>query len=149
MTTLIAAATTAGTGACGGSDPKEFGTWSDPQICHAHTSGSNSLDTLIPNGSSGAGILIVNDLDPSASANSSTVMNFTYEGIVIVVGDGRFRLRGTSRIYGTVIQKNIEGNHSGETRLRVRDDSRICYSSLAVRHIQGVLRPTMLAWYEG
>lgn len=146
--TLIATATDVGTGTCGGVNPNEFGSWANPQICHVQTSASDPLDSLIPDGSTGAGILIVNDLDPNALADTSSVRDFTYEGIIIVVGDGRFRLRGSSRIYGAVIQKNIDGSHSGETRLRVRDDSQICYSSLAVRAVQDTLTPSLMAWYD-
>jgi len=110
-----------------------LGTWASPQICAS--TGSSGLDGL-----TGAGILIVNDND------GSDMDAITYEGIIIVLGDGRFRLTGSSRIYGAVFLMNVEGNHSGETRLRVRDDSQICYSSLAIENNPGW--KALMAWYE-
>jgi len=140
---LLAQSTPVGTGAC---TAPQIGTWASPQICNA--SGPGNLSDLVPDGTTGAGILIINDLDlVTPELSGSTLTNFVYEGIVIMVGDGRFRLEGSSRIYGTLIQNNIVGNHSGQTRLRMSDDSRICYSSLAVRHAQGNLGD-LLAWRD-
>ncbi|MFQ5656491.1 MAG: PilX N-terminal domain-containing pilus assembly protein [Candidatus Methylomirabilales bacterium] len=156
VNSLIDVATPAGSGDCGtsasGPGGKKFGSWANPQICHVQTDAANPLDSVIPNGSTGTGIIIIHDTDPNTvliAPNTSTVQDFTYEGIVIVVGDGRFRLRGASRIYGTVLQKNIDGSHSGETRLRVRDSSQICYSGLAIQNVQQELyEEGVLAWYE-
>ncbi|MFQ5962170.1 MAG: pilus assembly PilX N-terminal domain-containing protein [Candidatus Methylomirabilales bacterium] len=150
---IVAASTPAGSGDCGttssGPGGRKFGTWANPQICHVQTDAANPLDSLVPNGSTGAGILVIHDTDPNASPAGSTVQDLTYEGIVIVVGDGRFRMRGASRIYGAVVQKNVIGSHSGETRLRVRDSSQICYSGLAVQKVTGELhKEGILAWYE-
>ncbi|MFQ5741822.1 MAG: hypothetical protein ACE5JX_22730, partial [Acidobacteriota bacterium] len=162
VTSLIAVSTPVGSGNCGNSSgpgSDKFGTWANPEICYAETSASDGLGDLVPNGSTGAGILIVKDLDPTTvidpitglpvpDPTSSSVEDFTYEGIVIVVGDGRFRMRGSSRIYGALIQKNQTGSHSGETRLRVRDDSQICYSSLAVKTVSPAAQGGVVAWYE-
>ncbi|MFQ5532845.1 MAG: hypothetical protein ACE5EP_03230, partial [Candidatus Methylomirabilales bacterium] len=151
VNTLITTATDVGTGACGGGTPPglpvTLGTWANPQICFVATL-ADDLSVFIPDGSTGAGILIVNDFDPNAALFASTLTDFTYEGIVIVAGDGRLRLEGNSKVYGTVIQKNIQQAHSQETRLRLSDNSDICYSSLAVQRLQETLKPAKLAWYE-
>jgi len=128
---FLAMATPVGTAPC---IMPTLGTWASPEICTS--TGSGGLAGL-----TGAGILIINDTD------GSDADAITYEGIIIVLGDGRFRLTGSSRIYGTVFLLNVEGNHSGETRLRVRDDSQICYSSLAIEHADP-LSKSLLAWYE-
>ncbi|MFQ5656490.1 MAG: hypothetical protein ACE5G5_03040 [Candidatus Methylomirabilales bacterium] len=146
---LTAASTDVGVGDCGGNVPGQYGTPANPQICWHN----GNVTGTIPDGSSGAGILIVNDFTPGLPGLpglgvGAEVTDFTYEGIVIVVGDGRFRTFGTTRIYGAVIQKNFVGDHSGETRLRMRDDSRICYSSMTIRTVQEMLRRQLLAWYE-
>ncbi|MFQ5962171.1 MAG: hypothetical protein ACE5MG_12325, partial [Candidatus Methylomirabilales bacterium] len=150
VTSLLAMATPVGTGACGPEAvpaPRTVGTWANPQICSVPSLGAD-LSTFIPDGSTGAGILIINDFDPNGAIVAADITDFTYEGIVIVLGDGRFRMSGTSRIYGTLIQKNIKQEHSGETRLRMRDDSQICYSSRAIRTVQDVMILDLLAWYE-
>ncbi len=149
---LIADATPVGTGLCGGPGSSQtYGTWANPQICHATVNTvPNELPQQIPANSRGAGIFIINDFDPRLGSTGlgQEVTNFTYEGIVIVLGDGRFRMQGNSKIYGSLIQKNIKGNHSGETRLRMRDDSDICYSSAAVDLILDQRKANIIAWYE-
>ncbi len=149
---LIADSTPYGTAPCGGGPGPglTFGTPANPQICHVSVSTvPNALPTQIPDNSSGAGILIINDFDPRPGFTNQIqeVTNFTYEGIVVVLGDGRFRMQD-SKIYGAVIQKNLKGNHSGETRLRMRGDSDICYSSAAVDLILDQRKANMIAWYE-
>ncbi|MFQ5656488.1 MAG: PilX N-terminal domain-containing pilus assembly protein [Candidatus Methylomirabilales bacterium] len=138
-------ATSVGVAPCDG----PYGTPASPQICHLN----GNVTTSIPANSSGAGILIVNDVTPlgdpvTVGANFD---GLTYQGIIIVVGDGRFRVEGDAanpvRIYGTVLQRNY-GGHSGETRLRVRGDSTICYSNEAIRTAHEALLPSVLAWYE-
>ncbi|MFQ5658016.1 MAG: hypothetical protein ACE5G5_10775, partial [Candidatus Methylomirabilales bacterium] len=154
VNTLLAQATLAGTGDCGTEtggpgDPKNFGTWDNPQVCKVVGTGTEALSDFITNGSSGAGILIIDDFDLiTPPLEGSTVTDFQYEGIVIVVGDGRFRMEGNSHIYGALIQRNVTANHSGETRLRLRGTSSICYSSLAVRRVQNTLTRGLMAWYE-
>ncbi|MFQ5962232.1 MAG: hypothetical protein ACE5MG_12630 [Candidatus Methylomirabilales bacterium] len=162
VTDLIAQATPVGSGNCGnssGSGSNKFGTWASPETCYAETNATDGLGDLIPNGSTGAGILIIKDLDPTTvidpitglpipDPGASSLRDFVYEGIVVVIGDGRFRLEESSRIYGAVIQKNVTGSNSGETRLRVRDDSQICYSSLAVAQAYPGVLGSMMAWYE-
>ncbi|MFQ5656489.1 MAG: PilX N-terminal domain-containing pilus assembly protein [Candidatus Methylomirabilales bacterium] len=127
---LIASGTAIGTAPCNGGT---YGTPASPQVCYG---------TSIPSGSTGAGILVFTD--------DVEIENLTYEGIIIVVGSGRFRMFGSSNIYGAVIQKNYTGSHSGETRFRMEDSASICYSSAAVQTASSnsEVGGATMAWYE-
>ncbi|MFQ5962585.1 MAG: hypothetical protein ACE5MG_14445 [Candidatus Methylomirabilales bacterium] len=131
VASLMAVGTPIGTAPCDGGT---YGTPASPQVCY----GSSDLAD-----STGAGILIFTD--------DVELSDFVYEGIIIVVGNGRLRLLRDSRLYGAVIQKNYLGGHSGETRLRMEDDSNICYSSAAVQTAianNAAGGGQTMAWYE-
>ncbi|MFQ5881718.1 MAG: hypothetical protein ACE5I9_04510 [Candidatus Methylomirabilales bacterium] len=75
---------------------------------------------------------------------------FKWEGLILLVGQGEFEIEGTAEVYGAVLAVNTgaySGN-SGETRVDIRGNATVAFSSQALCRVSGVMPTTVLAWQQ-
>ncbi|MCZ6550834.1 MAG: PilX N-terminal domain-containing pilus assembly protein [candidate division NC10 bacterium] len=75
---------------------------------------------------------------------------YKWEGLILLVGQGEFEIEGTAEVYGAVLAANTgsySGN-SGETRVTVKGNATVAYSSQALCRASTVMPTTILAWQQ-
>jgi hypothetical protein len=118
----------------GGSSSASYGTPESPGIFKATASVK-----LLGEGH-GYGILIV-------TADFEMAGNYTWEGLIIVVGAGSASLTGAdSKLYGSMLVANTQG---GSTSLRVAGNGGVYFSSQAICRVRnGLPSSLVIAWQQ-
>jgi len=75
---------------------------------------------------------------------------FKWEGLILLIGQGEFEIEGTAEVYGAVVAANTGGfsGNSGETRVKVKGNATVAYSSQALCRASKVMPTTVLAWQQ-
>jgi hypothetical protein len=118
-----------------GNHSENMGSPTDPQIVYA-----NDHLTLNGNGK-GYGVLIVD-------RRLRMEGNYEFYGIILVLQQGEVEIRGNNKVYGAIFALNtgaFSGN-SGETRLDVRGNAEVHYSSQAICNASRSMPSKVLAW---
>ncbi len=75
---------------------------------------------------------------------------FKWEGLILLIGQGEFEIEGNAEVYGAIMAANTgaySGN-SGETRVKVKGNATVAYSSQALCRASRVMPTTVLAWQQ-
>jgi Tfp pilus assembly protein PilX len=111
----------------------DIGTPTGPVIAHT----TDSLD--LQGGGKGYGILIV---EGSLRMRGT----FTWEGLILVVGQGEFEIAAGASVYGSVLVAHV-GN-SGKTKIKVGGNSTVAFSRQALCRTWAIMPTTILAWQQ-
>ncbi len=111
----------------------DIGSPTDPVIAHV----TDSLD--LQGGGKGYGILIV-------EGSLRMQGNFTWEGLILVLGQGDFEIAAGASVYGSVLVANV-GN-SGKTKVTVGGNSTVAFSRQALCRTWAIIPTTLLAWQQ-
>lgn len=75
---------------------------------------------------------------------------FKWEGLILLIGQGEFEIEGDAEVYGAILAANTgpySGN-SGETRVKVRGNSTVAFSSQALCRASSAMPTIVLAWHQ-
>jgi hypothetical protein len=124
----------AATSIAGGSNSSSYGSASAPGIFKA------TSDVKLLGDGHGYGILIV-------TANFEMAGNYTWEGLIIVIGTGSAALTGAdSKLYGSMLVANTQG---GSTALDVAGNGGVYFSSQAICRVRnGLPSSLVIAWQQ-
>ncbi|MFQ5847189.1 MAG: PilX N-terminal domain-containing pilus assembly protein [Candidatus Methylomirabilales bacterium] len=75
---------------------------------------------------------------------------YKWEGLILLIGQGEFEIEGNAEVYGAIVAANTGGysGNSGETRVKVKGNATVAYSSQALCRAASLMPTRVLAWQQ-